>query len=362
MISSFHIIGSRQMGGAERFYIRLLKALKEKHQPITAIVRPSSPLRSALNTGIEQHLVPMRNGWDIFSLLSIRKLLKAHTPQVAQTYMGRATRLTRVPKELDTVHVARLGGYYKIKGYYEHAHFWVGNTKGLCNYLVQNGIPANKIYCIGNFVELPSLSSPESMHEARKSLGLPDEAFILFSLGRFNHKKGFETLLDAFAMIPPSLKSRPVFLLLAGDGPLAESLRKQALKLGIQEKIRWLGWVDDPGIFYDIADIFICPSREETLGNVILEAWAHALPVISTSTPGALELIQDKKNGLIVPIDSPAKLYHATVDLLKAGEALWNELGKNGLESVKKNHTKEAIVSAYLEMYREIVDNHNRDR
>ncbi len=355
MISSFHIIGSRQMGGAERFFKRLVLALKEKQQPVTAIIRHASPLRSALEGKVERLYVPMRNGWDVFSLLTIKKIIRSYRPDIVQTYMGRATRLTRVPGNIKTVHVARLGGYYKIKGYYEHAHAWVGNTKALCDYLINKGIPSHRVYCIGNFVEIPPPISPGDRKKLRESLGLPEDAIMIFSLGRFNSKKAFDTLLHAMALLPSAIHSRPLFLMIAGDGPLAEDLRSLAKKLGIEGRIKWLGWQEKPDPFYDLADIFVCPSRVETLGNVILEAWAHALPVVSTSTPGALELIQNQEDGLLVPIDQPSELADTLIELIKNGPSIWYDIGMKGLDNVKKNHTKEAVVNAYMEMYEQVV-------
>ena len=66
--------------------------------------------------------------------------------------MGRASRLTHLPPNGTAVHVARLGGYYKIDGYYRHAHAWIGNTQGICDYLIREGLPASRVFLIGNFV------------------------------------------------------------------------------------------------------------------------------------------------------------------------------------------------------------------
>ena len=82
---------------------------------------------------VPQQTIPMRNGWDLLSVLKIRRLIRNTGPLIVQTYMGRATRLTRLPRDSAAIHVARLGGYFKIKGYYQHAHAWVGNTRGICD-------------------------------------------------------------------------------------------------------------------------------------------------------------------------------------------------------------------------------------
>ncbi len=301
---SLHVIGSTQMGGAEKFFIRLVGALHERDHSAIAVHRPGSPVGRQLGADIPRYLVPMRNGWDVLSGLAIRRLIRETGVGIVQTYMGRASRLTRVPEKLGAVHIARLGGFYKVNGYYRHANAWIGNTRELCDYLVGQGLPAARIFRIGNFVEMPKrLSSPE-LAERRRTLGVPEDALVVFSLGRFLQLKGFDLLIEALAQVPAEIGHRPVRLVLAGEGPMGAELKKQAAALGLDDRICWAGWQSDPTALYQMSDVFVCPSRRETLGNVILEAWANGLPVLSTETPAARELIQDGTNGLTSAQDS----------------------------------------------------------
>lgn len=351
MIHSMHIIGSRQMGGAEHFYIRFVRALERRGMRTLAVTRPGCPLSAALSETVPQQNIPMRNGLDFWSVLKIRGLIRRTRPLIVQTYMGRASRLTRLPRDSAAVHVARLGGYYKIKGYYRHAHAWVANTRGLCDYLVREGLDADRIYQIGNFVELPPPPDKTAMLVLRQSLRLPADAVVVFALGRFIQKKGFGDLLAAFAQVPREIHGRPVVLVIAGDGPLQEPLHRLARQLALSPRLRWVGWLDEPGPYYDLADVFVCPSRLEPLGNVILEAWAHRLPVISTRTAGALELVAPDQNGLLVEIRDLAAGMTA---LIEAGPAAWRDLAESGLRSLKQNHTEEAVMESYLALYAQL--------
>jgi glycosyltransferase involved in cell wall biosynthesis len=354
MIHSMHIIGSRQMGGAEQFYMRFVRALDQRGLAVVAVNRPGCPINKAMNESVPQQTVPMRNGWDLFSVLKIRRLIRNTGPLIVQTYMGRATRLTRLPRGSAAIHVARLGGYYKIKGYYQHAHAWVANTRGICDYLVREGLAADRVYHIGNFVELPSPPAETALQARRQSLQIPADAVVLFSLGRFVDYKGFDDLLSAFARVPRDIHGRPVILVIAGDGPLRKQLHHMARQLALAPRLRWVGWQNDPGPYYDLADVFVCPSREEPLGNVILEAWAHRLPVITTRTPGPLELIAEEESGLLVEIRDPAALAAGISALVKAGPAAWRSLAEKGLTSLKQHHTEEAVLKDYLALYAEL--------
>lgn len=352
MIHSLHIIGSRQMGGAERFFIRLVQALNQMGHQAVPVTRPNSPLiKETAALSPQAFTIPMRNGWDLFSSVSIKRLIQKTSPPIVQTYMGRATRLTRLPRGCGSIHVARLGGYYKIEGYYRHAQAWIGNTRGLCDYMIDRGLPASRVFHIGNFVDIPPSSSPETLHQLRNRLKIPEEAVIIFSLGRLIALKGFEDLLNAFALLPAEIGRRPLYLMIAGDGPQYPLLRHLTTTLELEGRVQWLGWQDNPVPYFDLADIFVCPSRHETLGNVILEAWAHHLPVISTPSPGARELITDGDNGLLCPDHTPPALATALKKMCEFHPAERTALADNGRMQIEHFYNKQAIVSAYLSLY-----------
>ncbi|SMC17683.1 Glycosyltransferase involved in cell wall bisynthesis [Desulfacinum hydrothermale DSM 13146] len=350
LVPSLHIIGSRAMGGAESFFARLVNGLVEKGAPVQAVLRPQSPLPRHLASSVTVHTVAMRNGWDILSALQLRKLVEREACPIVQTYMGRATRLTRIPKGLDVVHVARLGGYYKIQGYYTHAHAWIGNTRGICDYLIASGLPAQKVHHVPNFVDTPA-PIPESLRkDLRKRWKIPDEAWILFSLGRFVEKKGFDDLLKAFSLLPEKISSKRIFLAIAGDGPLKGRLFRLANQLGIEARVRWLGWQDDPGPFFSMGDIFVCPSRHEPLGNVILEAWSHGKAVVTTETVGPTEIASDGDTAILARIADPQHLASSIRKALE-DEDLRRFLAESGNRQFKENYTKDAVVTQYLTLY-----------
>lgn len=354
MLSSLHVIGSRRLGGAESFFLRLVTALNQGDHHATAVVRPTSPLLVALQEVCEVHSVPMRNGWDVLSASALRKLVRRSGVDVVQTYMGRASRLVRVPKGSATRHVARLGGYYKIAGYYQHADAWVGNTQGICDYLVQQGLPAARVFHIGNFVDAPDQKSVAEAGEIRRKLGIPDSGRVIFALGRFVAKKGFDDLLQAFAQLPPGLAGRELHLVIAGDGPLRAALGRQATELGIADRTHWPGWVEQPGGYFQITDLFVIPSLEEPLGNVILEAWSHGLPVISTRTAGGEELIRHGETGCLVPCQDQAALGAVMGELLSSSDAALAGLGAAGLKAQQLQHSRPAVIKAYLDLYDEL--------
>lgn len=351
-VCSLHVLGSRQFGGADQFYVRLVLALRDAGWPVAAVNRAGSPVAGALReAGVEQRHLPLANGWDLWSVLRMRRLLRQRAPCVVQTYMGRATRLTRVPGDLPVVHVARLGGFYKIDGYYRHAHAWVGNTRAIANYLVGQGLPADRVFHIGNFVPDPRHYSDQERLERRLGLRVPDGAWVLFALGRLIEKKGFQDLLAALARLPAEIAGRSWVMLIAGSGEEEQRLARQALELGLADRVRWLGWQHPADPWYDIADLVIVPSRHEPLGNVILEAWNYRRAVLSTESDGALELIRSGENGLLVPCASPAILADAIQAALASGDASRAALGEAGHLELQTRHGRAVVLAAYQQLY-----------
>ena len=353
MITSAQIIGGRSLGGAELFYARLVSALHRRGHATLAVTVPGSLIATELPPDIPQLHIAMRGIWDWWARWQIQKAMRQHRPDIVQTYMGRATRLTHLPAGQRPVHIARLGGYYAISGY-RHAHAWIGNTQGICDYLIHGGLPSNRVFHISNFITQPEPSSLEQIAKRRYELTLPSEALLIVAVGRLHPVKGFDDLLTAFARIPAVLDNRPVYLIVVGDGPLRRQLNVYAEQLDIAGRVRWTGWQRDPGSFQELADLVVCPSRHEPLGNVILEAWARQRPVLATRTLGPTEIAIHQENAWLIPVSDPAALATA-MELLLRDESLRCELAAQGYQTLLARHGEEAIVNAYLELYRHLL-------
>jgi glycosyltransferase involved in cell wall biosynthesis len=266
--------------------------------------------------------------------------------------MGRATHLTHIPCGKGMVHVARLGGYYSLKAY-RHAHHLVGNTKGICDYLMKEGVPANRVHYIGNFVEPIAPPPAAELAALRETLNIPDGAFVIACAARFHEVKGLPDLLEAFSRVWKKYPSSR--LILVGDGPLAGEIRKQIQALGIEDAAILPGWCD-PKPYYHLADVLTCPSRYEPLGNTILEAWACGRPLIATQTQGAMELITHGKDGWITPLKDPAALASA-FERLMSDPAQRAALAAAGGETLKSRFSKNVITGDYLNLYERLLVN-----
>ncbi len=346
-LRSLQIIGSQTMGGAENSFVRLVRALTRAGMPADAVTRTGSQVHVALEGHRQCFELPMRNALDLGSVLRIRALLRRHAYPIVQTWASRATWLTRAPAGI--IHVARLGGYYNPRNF-RHAHAWIVNTRGLRDWLIARGFPPGRVHWIDNFVPVDERPSPLS----RADLGIPDDALVTIAFGRLVPKKGFQDLLRGMALLPERIAGRAHHLVLMGDGPLAAELGLQAQRLGLDRRVHFTGWIDAAVPALTLGDVMICPSREEPLGNVILEAWSKGLPVLSTRTAGGLELIEEGVTGLLCAVADPGDLARHWRRLLET-PALRTELGERGRTHFSARYSEAATIAAYRSLYGELL-------
>ena len=356
---SLHVIGGKGLGGAERFFIRLVNALARRGFPVAAVTVKNGEIARAIDPQVRQYHAPMLGSWDLYSRMRIGHFVRDFKPHVVQTYMGRATRIVRLPEGQLPVHVARLGGFYNLKGY-RHAHAWVGNTHGIHAYLASHGLPRQRIHTIGNFVDMPAPLEAATLDALRLQLGL-DRCRIILGLGRLHANKGWADLLHAFARLPASHQGQPLHLLMVGEGPLRHELVQLARKLGIATRLHWAGWQMDPAPYYQLADVFVCASIHEPLGNVILEAWANRALVVSTRAQGPLELIQDHTQGLLAPLSDPTGLAEVLQAALSMDAGSKAQLIAAGYREVEQHYSEAAILAAYGALYESLCNSTGQD-
>jgi glycosyltransferase involved in cell wall biosynthesis len=137
----------------------------------------------------------------------------------------------------------------------------------------------------------------------------------VLAAGRFGPEKGFETLLESFALIGAERKGWE--LVIVGDGPLRNILERRIHELGIGDAVHLPGRVGNMADWYSSADLFVLSSRFEGFPNVLVEAMAHGLAVISTDCEtGPRELIVNGENGLLVPVEGTAALASSMARLM----------------------------------------------
>lgn len=335
-----HTLAGAPIGGAENFYTRLVCGLAEDQtMQQAAFTRPNEARELAFKkAGVPVSLHRLGGPLDALGRYQYRKALKQWRPDIVMTYMNRATILT--PKG-DYKLIARLGHYYDPK-YYRHCDYWIGISKGICTYLIDNGFPQEKVFHIPNFVD-ETIAEPLP----RDSFDTPSDVPLILAAGRLHTNKGFDVLLKALVDVPDAI------LWLAGDGPENETLRKLAKELGILERVRFLGWRTDINTLMRTVDLFVCPSRHEGLGSIVPESWFNQCPIIATRSQGPGELIEHDKTGLLVDVDDVASLSLSIANLLSDNNKAI-EIKEDGFLEYTKKYQKTIITKIYQKLFHQL--------
>jgi glycosyltransferase involved in cell wall biosynthesis len=335
------VMAGAKFGGAETFFTRLVVALRRAGLHQRVVIRRDDHRAEILRQGgIEPVELRFGGPLDVFTRMGLKREVESFSPNIVMTWMNRAS--TMCPKG-SFVHVARLGGYYDLK-YYQKCNHLIGNTEDIVGYLTDKGWPAERAHYLPNFVSA-SISDPLP----REEFYTPNDAPLLLALGRLHENKAFDVLLDALARIPNA------YLWLAGDGPKRAELEAQAEKLGVKPRVRFLGWRDDIEALLASCNVFVCPSRHEPLGNVVVEAWAQSKPVVAADSLGPGVLIDQNKNGVLVPINDAKSLANGIQRVL-GDENLQSAIARHGRATYEKHFTESIVVEQYLSFFESLVD------
>ena len=289
MLRIAHVMAGAPEGGAELFFERLVAAQHRAGDAVLPIVRRNAPRRERLRAS---GLAPVELGFggalDLLTRWRLRRVLRRAALPVVMAWMGRAAAATpRGPHVL----VGRLGGYYDLRRF-RHCDHLAGNTRAIVRGLIDQGWPADRAHLLPNFSPDLAGGVPAALPPGR----------IVLALGRLHRNKAFDVLLHAMPSLPGAR------LVIAGDGPERAALTRLAHELGVAERTHLLGWRDDTAALLAAADVLAVPSRQEPLGNTVLEAFSAARPVVAADADGPAELIMPEVDGLLVPREQPAAL------------------------------------------------------
>ncbi len=327
-------------GGAEAFFERLVSALHTHGVQQHVIIRKNQDRAERLRSvGLNPVELPFGGFFDFTTRRKFLNEIKKFQPHVVMTWMNRASGMC--PKG-DFVHVARLGGYYDLK-YYNNCDHLIGNTEDIVSYLVREGWPAERAHYVPNFVHV----SPDVAPEPRAKHWTPENAPLIVAMGRLHENKAFDTLIKAVARVPDA------YLWLAGEGPEREALEALAQSEGIKPRTRFLGWRNDVLPLLSAADLFVCPSRHEPLGNVVLEAWAQGAPILAADSQGPGMLIDHGRTGLLVPVDDVKSMAQGISWMLENPEAR-TEMANAAQAEYTRHYSEDVVIDRYRDFFAKV--------
>lgn len=352
-----------QPGGAERALVQIVRRLnREKWAPVVYSLTGTGPLADELRlAGIPTEILHANSPWDARIIWRLAKKLKAQKPVLLQTFLfhanlaGRfAASLAGVPHVLSGIRVSekRTNGHLFLDRWTNSlVDLNICVSQSVADFSVQQGkLSESKVTVIPNGVEFEVFDTAEAMDLS--PWGIPQEAKVILFVGRLDPQKAPGDLLTAFACFAEQVAD--FHLLFVGDGPLKAELQQNASQLPCTSRVHFAGWQPQIPQLMQAADCLVLPSLWEGMPNVVLEAMASGLPVISTAVDGVSELIQNGEQGVLVATGSPAEIQQA-LQALYTRPAVFHKMAENAQNTVKKEFTWDSIAHKYELMYEKIL-------
>lgn len=348
-----HVDSGREWRGGQT---QLLYLIRSGPRPAHVALPPGAPVSRALTeAGASLHPVdfrgPMRGTRALRQLVRRLRpeLLAAHTSH-AHAHAARLSELVpvvvhrRVDFALKQDRLARRK-YARPAGY-------VAVSAAVRRVLKEGGVPAARVRVVHDGVDAAALQPLPERRRARAELGLADDRPLVLAVGALVTHKDHATLLRALPALRDQLPR--VLLWIAGEGELRAELQHLAAELELGSSLRLLGQREDVPRLLAAADVFCHPSREEGMGQAVVEAMLAACPVVATRAGGVPEVVHAPHTGLLVPARRPVVLAEALVDALQAPKERRLAWGRAGRARAEAHFSVEAMVRGTLRAYAEL--------
>jgi N-acetyl-alpha-D-glucosaminyl L-malate synthase BshA len=225
----------------------------------------------------------------------------------------------------------------------------------ISNYLrertVQEFAVRKPIEVIYNFVNCDLYTRPKDVSSERSIFAEPEEK-ILVHLSNFRPVKRIGDVIEVFARVHKEVPSR---LIMIGDGPERSPAEWQVRRLGLLNKVYFLGKQDNVHEKLAISDLMLLPSQLESFGLAALEAMACEVPTVATNVGGLPEVIEDGKNGILANVGDVDAMAKRAIELLSDEKRL-REMGKLARFEAQSRFCSTKIIPQYEKFYQRVLE------
>ena len=337
-----HVMAGAPEGGAENIMLESVCALAGAGLTQFVVTRPDNAFRLDMfaKAGIGYATCSFNTAWPFPTQRKIRQAIERFRPDVIEYWMGRAGQFA--PAQYRSISIGWYGGYYKLERF-RNCEWHIGLTKDLLRHIRDQGVPEDRSLIVHTYADFENAVPTD-----RASLDTPQDAPVALALARLHEKKGLDTLLDAAKHVDG------LYVWIAGDGPLEAALKAQCRALGLDERVRFLGWRNDRGSLLAACTLVAFPSRYEPFGTVTVDAWAASRPLVAADAVGPAAYIEDGVSGLVVPKDDDEALA-AAIQRVISDPQLAANLVEGGRKAYETQFTKAAFVRDSIAAYERII-------
>ncbi len=357
------------VGGAELALVELATRLdRTRFLPVVYCLGPR-PRRQEVScaamlesAGIPVHCLGARRWTDaLWAMRRLARLLSGQRPDILQSFLFHANLVGRlagrkagVPRVVAGIRVAERHALW---------HLWLDRlTSGLVDryvcvsqavaeFSIRKGrLPRERVVVIPNGVDASRY--PAAQAADLTGLGIPPQARVVTFVGRLEHQKGVDWLLETARLWLPALAD--CHLLIVGQGPLLPRLAALARRVGVPGRIHFLGWRNDVTQILAASDLLVLPSRWEGMPNVLLQAMASRLPVVATDVEGVRELLGQGDATQTVPLGD-TEAFASRVRAILSDPHLAATLGQANRQRAECMFSIEAVVSGYQGLWESLM-------
>ncbi len=226
-------------------------------------------------------------------------------------------------------------------GIYNHIFTYADTIQTISNYLARFAHEMNAkcpVIVVPNGVDVDFFTrayTEDEINAEKKRIGKKEGEISLITTSRLVEKNNIANVISALPLLP-----KEVVFYIAGNGPLFQNLKEQALLLGLEERVRFLGFIShkDLPLLLKASDVFIRTPHSEGFGNSYIEAMATGLPCIASEVGGIGDFLKDGETGLFASPKHPETVAEAVQRLMK-DEDLVTKIKRNALEMVRQKYS-----------------------
>ncbi len=271
----------------------------------------------------------------------------------------RATQIMgeRYARHLGAVHVSTCHGFFKTRIWRRIYPCWgrrvVAISRPVVDHLINDfGVEPSRVVLIPNGIDLSRFMIPrqEDREAARRKFNVQGTP-VIGIIARLSDVKGHADLIKAFKEV--LLKFPEARLLIVGEGPEEDDLRRLVEALRLTQRVDFFKIVNRTSDVLPLFDVFVMPSLQEGLGLSVLEAQAMGLPVVASRVGGLPDIIEHNRTGVLVDPQNPTALADAIGGVLSNPVKAW-DMGRAARMFVEKHYSSGQMVSSTLAMYKDV--------
>lgn len=359
-----YLTNTSRLSGAEKVIYDLATNLAKERYKIKVCTIKDDLEDQLLDRLREQNIdtacLGLDKKWKIWKVFKFLKVIKNFKPDIIHTHLFHSDMLGRLAKLLifrkfiliSSVCSSKIKKIRKLL--LKMTDFLNNKTVVISKkvLLTSKKITSNKkIKLIYNGVDFNNYRQSQPKNNLRKRLGFTKKYKIFLSVGRLKKAKGYSYLIKAFSELNlPNTK-----LVILGEGEERKKLEKLIQKQGVVNKVLLKGRVNNVPEYLQIADLFIMSSLWEGFSLALIEAGYFGVPVIATKTGIAPEIIENKKNGILIESGSVKEIKKGIKTFIGMNEANKEKIKTNIREMVRNKFSTQNMVENYDKLYRKLV-------